>query len=1022
MKIRSIYLTVLILFFSASLFSQECYILEDHIGAKELNGQTLLDAACELKTQLNELNNVPNSTEGDFRVYGYNFYPVLAAVDSEYGMDQRFDEVEVELENKSNYVSIVKYLTFEDNKYDLSPKHNFEFKVYLDLDGNNAYDALSAIQKQALKERLNNVILENNTSGPSTVITTEIKVFEEIINYLQNPSNIQGVIKDLDFNEFLVQEQSIFDIKRTSNKEEVTPSDDGLDVVHNFGGYTFNGGTLEESLNNGDPGLAATISSAYYLCGKELTANAFSDFYEAFKNDPSEIKMFIYFDFETESSSSLTNNNSGTRNDEERKGYYILDENLSQEQSDEFQDEQFQNDLTDKTNINGNSDLKTGQATKCSIVDDWQHFGRNCIYNTVKSSPATYSLGDLSAVYINMHAAAVAGVIDGMLATIDFVIFSTTFLVDKLAPDSFFDVLLGPAGKLITALSSSIIKSIKAESDNGWKNAKLFAALINVIVNPAGVGMSADILYSLAAGFINFIQQNIVNEFHGSVEDFVAYQLGVLAFDAILTGLSGGSYLGAKVFAKGSQVMKGLKAAAKQGDSIADVFLTKAGATIKSSSGGRRKAATCANGLGHCFVKDTPVLMASNANQFSLRNSTKAMAVAAAMPIVAVPIQEVQLLDYAVAHETVNATYGMTASMDVADPDRSIGNDTYLGLMDKDPYTSDQQRERDKYEINDTDWNEVVFEEVYGSSTAKLALHNEWISQKGYQVEDIVDLNLPEQGISGPFRITSIKHIIPQKKPVDDDEYDDYAYKPVTALFTHESNQVYTIDFDNGESLGVTYKHPIYSVTAGDWRMAGELEVGEKVLAKVGETTVSSSVKKEGSETVYNLEVKELHNFLVGESGIIVHNSYLDDLWVLLEPLLSNIKSGLALPIKNTRSSHKLAAKALGVNSKKRDKFADAVRDADWTTIDGMGYDVKPTSSGNAMGISKKNGGNTRYRTPEVKSKGPNKDKLVANVETKPSDLSWEEWDYFVETNDLSSPVIGPDGKRRVSNVHLTLD
>lgn len=32
--------------------------------------------------------------------------------------------------------------------------------------------------------------------------------------------------------------------------------------------------------------------------------------------------------------------------------------------------------------------------------------------------------------------------------------------------------------------------------------------------------------------------------------------------------------------------------------------------------------------------------------------------------------------------------------------------------------------------------------------------------------------------------------------------------------------------------------------------------------------------KKKGEETVYNLEVKELHNFLVGESGVVVHNNY----------------------------------------------------------------------------------------------------------------------------------------------------
>lgn len=284
----------------------------------------------------------------------------------------------------------------------------------------------------------------------------------------------------------------------------------------------------------------------------------------------------------------------------------------------------------------------------------------------------------------------------------------------------------------------------------------------------------------------------------------------------------------------------------------------------------------CVGELG-CFTKDTPVLMAntfinSNQSKFKISNA-KSLAVAAAMPIVAVPIEEVQLLDYALAHETVNSTYGLSASTD---------DDIYLGLLDKDPYTSDQQRERDEYEINDTDWNEVVFEEVNGGSTAKLALHNGWIKQKGYQVDGVVNLDLPEQGISGPFKITSIKHIIPQKKPVDDDEGDDYNYKPVTALFTHESNQVYTVDFDNGESLGVTYQHPIYSTTAGDWKLAGELEIGEEVLTKSGNTKVVSSAKKEGSETVYNLEVKELHNFLVGESGVVVHNECMGLIFKLL--------------------------------------------------------------------------------------------------------------------------------------------
>ncbi|MBK8348856.1 MAG: hypothetical protein IPL08_15050 [Saprospiraceae bacterium] len=50
----------------------------------------------------------------------------------------------------------------------------------------------------------------------------------------------------------------------------------------------------------------------------------------------------------------------------------------------------------------------------------------------------------------------------------------------------------------------------------------------------------------------------------------------------------------------------------------------------------------------------------------------------------------------------------------------------------KDPYTSEEQRMRDKYQINDTDWHSVSFEGMYSSSVCHLALHNDWISQNKY--------------------------------------------------------------------------------------------------------------------------------------------------------------------------------------------------------------------------------------------------------------------------------------------------
>ena len=164
-----------------------------------------------------------------------------------------------------------------------------------------------------------------------------------------------------------------------------------------------------------------------------------------------------------------------------------------------------------------------------------------------------------------------------------------------------------------------------------------------------------------------------------------------------------------------------------------------------------------------CFVKGTPLLMAGN----TIGNSGKAYAMAAMMPFVGVPVDDTPILGYALANKTVNSSYHLTASNN---------DDVYIGLMNgdpyncaeqkqsdqmvadvgsdwsdtkslqnagtetnwisastkakKDPYTSDEQRMRDKYQINDKDWHSVSFEGVYSSSICHLAMHQVWIKDK----------------------------------------------------------------------------------------------------------------------------------------------------------------------------------------------------------------------------------------------------------------------------------------------------
>jgi hypothetical protein len=134
-------------------------------------------------------------------------------------------------------------------------------------------------------------------------------------------------------------------------------------------------------------------------------------------------------------------------------------------------------------------------------------------------------------------------------------------------------------------------------------------------------------------------------------------------------------------------------------------------------------------------------------------------------------------------------------------------------------------------------------------------------------------LSLPEQGITGLSEITSIRHILPQKVPIDEDTEDDYGFQPVTGIFVHESDDVWTLTFDNGDTLGVTFNHPFWSVDAGWWRLAGELKKGDAVQLVNGYSLLETNKVNEPARVTYGIEVYQHHNYLVGVSSILVHNA-----------------------------------------------------------------------------------------------------------------------------------------------------
>ena len=153
-------------------------------------------------------------------------------------------------------------------------------------------------------------------------------------------------------------------------------------------------------------------------------------------------------------------------------------------------------------------------------------------------------------------------------------------------------------------------------------------------------------------------------------------------------------------------------------------------------------------------------------------------------------------------------------------------------------------------------------------------------------------------------------------KPIEDIEVGDEVlsfneqtgqveYKAVVQTFERHEKEILRISVDGeGESLGVTPDHPFYvrvhrardglsSDDEGEWRVAGLLEVGDEIRLASGSwaKVVKVGKQKKGAKT-YNFEVADNHNYFVGNTNLLVHNTC-DWLKVLAKGEQSIFKSAL---------------------------------------------------------------------------------------------------------------------------------
>ena len=145
-----------------------------------------------------------------------------------------------------------------------------------------------------------------------------------------------------------------------------------------------------------------------------------------------------------------------------------------------------------------------------------------------------------------------------------------------------------------------------------------------------------------------------------------------------------------------------------------------------------------------------------------------------------------------------------------------------------------------------------------------------WIEQTRAVVGSQIHFNLPELGIDGPADVLAIEPC-PEIEPGRG--------RVITGTFSTARCQVMRLGVSGEEKpLEPTPPHRFYSSDRGDYVPAERLAIGERLVTRAGEVaTVQSIGMKPGLHRVYSLEVEGEHHYFVGESGVLVHNSYLEE-------------------------------------------------------------------------------------------------------------------------------------------------
>jgi hypothetical protein len=128
----------------------------------------------------------------------------------------------------------------------------------------------------------------------------------------------------------------------------------------------------------------------------------------------------------------------------------------------------------------------------------------------------------------------------------------------------------------------------------------------------------------------------------------------------------------------------------------------------------------------------------------------------------------------------------------------------------------------------------------------------------------------PVRTLDGLHPIESIR--AGDRVVVQDPETGALGFRPVVAVYHNPPNATVSVKFPD-EEVGATGIHRFWKAGKG-WVMARDLKPGDEIRTLDGTAKVVS-VGPDQVQRVYNLEVADGHSFLVGRSGMLVHDNSL---------------------------------------------------------------------------------------------------------------------------------------------------